>query len=101
MSPQVRGQVPLPGATESLLQATARLRERMPPRRVDYLALSILRKDDGTWSVTKMALDAATGRVVPTLLDGEIKGDSSAYSLAMMLRHWAQELCLDELDGQV
>jgi len=87
-----RGQQPLPGATESLLQATTAGSVPAPDRWADYTALSVVRSADGSVSVRLLRLDPATRRVVPVLLDRVDPEAGSLLTPVEMLLYWAQEL---------
>jgi len=91
-----RGQEPLPGATEKLLQATG-LRDRRAGRRfAEYHAISITRTQGGAWQAMALTLDPGTGHVVPRLLDRWESPVTLPMSPAEALLYWAQQAVLDE-----
>lgn len=96
MSPQVRGQEQLPGATEQLLQATKRPQLRQVDKVVEYLSLSVSVNESGAWAVRCLSLDSGSGRVVPVLLDSGDTVLGGRQTLLAMLRYWAWEAGLAE-----
>jgi hypothetical protein len=98
MPRETKGQVPLPGDPELLLQATAQ-----GPGETSYVALSVARSQDGTVRVRETHLDPSSRRVVTRLLDEfdtnrvELLG-IVGYSDAEILQHWAGELRVSAQD---
>jgi len=89
---EVKGQEPLPQATERLLQATTRRKPPAVSPVADYFALSVTVLEDGTWAARSLSLDKGSLRVVPNLLDqGDLVVGGRA-TLLSMLRYWAEEL---------
>lgn len=93
---RVRGEQPLPGATERLLQATANPASRAPARVAEYRAVSVQQRSDGTWRAMSLRLDPQTRRVVPTLLDSWTQPGETWMTAAEALLYWAQQQVLDE-----
>jgi len=93
------GQHTLPGVTERGLRASEASERAARRRRVDYLALSVQRSADGTWQAMSTKLDAASGQVLPELLDTwEVPAEQS-LSKEEALLYWAQEVALRAVGG--
>ena len=98
MTDRVRGEQPLPGATNWGPKATAAkgVRLRSGPR--EYLGLSVQQRADGTWRAMQMKLDKNTKHVVPSFLDGW-EDQPGGMTPAEALLYWAQQVVLDERSG--
>lgn len=96
----VRGEVPLPGATERLLQATkesqARRRESM---QVDYLGVTVSVSVNGRWRVHAVRLDGPSRRVLTELLDTGVNWSQLGCSKATLIARWAEALDMDVRAG--
>lgn len=92
MARGVRGETPLPGATERLLQATTPKGPPPRPRMVTYAAVSVSVLSDDSWAVRALRLDVGSGRIVPEWLDGGSSWGDVSMSPNEMVRHWAHEL---------
>lgn len=95
---RVRGEQPLPGAPELLLQATEVITEVPPGTWERYLALSVTVMTDGSWKVHKMRLDPGTNRVITERLDGDDSLALLRLSAEELLRYHAHELVLGSWD---
>ncbi len=96
--PSVRGEVPLPGATEQLLQATKPPAPRVVKPLSAYLAISVLVSPDGEVRVHKLALDSGSGHLITELLDSYQQPVVHSLSPLGVINYWAHQLALDELD---
>lgn len=100
MTERVKGEQMLPGDPESLLKATGQL----PPAKTgwfEYLAVSVLRRADGSMTVTRIRLDPASHRVVPELLDSTPPTAWGTMTTSEILAYWANEGVLDDLDRRM
>lgn len=96
---KVRGEQPLPID----VQGAEKVAESKDMRSFgwdSYLALSILRRADGSTVVVRTRLDPATRRVVPEVLDTFDAILGQQLTNEEVLRHWAQELALRSLEDR-
>lgn len=98
MAEQVRGEQMLPGDPESLLKATRNRNDSRGLGVKRYLALSVTVDERGRTMVRKLRIDPGTRRVVPELLDEIGAEHEGAATLPQVLHHYAQRLCLDDLE---
>jgi len=94
---RVRGEQPLPGATESLLRAVGGGKGPTHRNVARYLGLSVQAADDGRYTVMVVRLDRASGRVVPEVLDTFYYTAEQPPSLTEVLRYWAGDDALDRI----
>lgn len=91
-----RGEVPLPGATEKLLQATKESQERARrAQQVDYLGVTVSVSVNGRWRVHAVKLDGPSHRVLTELLDTGLNWSALGCSKASLIANWAQALDID------
>jgi hypothetical protein len=96
---KVRGEQPLPGRPEALLQAAALRRVHERGRWDDYLSISVTRRGDGTLHVMLTRMDETTHRVLPVNLD-IVPGDGTPpMALEEVVLYWAQEVALRGAGG--
>lgn len=87
---RVRGEQPLPGATERLLQATNRRLGSEAPRMATYLAVSVTVDTNGQETLRVLYKAADSGRVQVIHLASEKAEDGTLRHLAAALRLGAQ-----------
>ena len=93
---RVTGQGSLPGAPESLLQASGASTGRTTRRISEYLGISVQRTRAGEWRALKIQLDTRSGRIVPTMLDTWTEPCPGHFTAAQAVLYWAQQEVLDE-----
>ena len=69
MRRKVRGEQPLPGATEQLLQARKLAEQAAQRSFAEYLSVSVSVSKSGSVRVTKLTMDPQSGTIVPDYLD--------------------------------
>lgn len=90
----VRGEQPLPGAPEKLLEATEDSRgSQSDCTQVDYLGVTVSVSANGRWRVHKITLDGPSRRVITELLDTGINWSRLCCSKESLVQTWAE--CLD------
>lgn len=87
----------MPGATESLLMATAQTRRSRPVPLRAYESLSVLIDDKGAIRVHRLHIDQSSNRVVTELLD-VIPPHHGGLTPAEIIRHWAHEIVLRDIE---
>lgn len=91
-----RGEVPLPGATEKLLQATKESQQRRrEAQQIDYLGVTVSVSVNGRWRVHAVKLDGPSRRVLTELLDTGTNWSLLGCSKASLIANWAQALDID------
>jgi hypothetical protein len=96
MARKVRGEQPLPGATERLLQATGSRPAGSHPKVTLYRALSASVVDGRAVTVRALRMDPGSGLIVPSLLDTYPIIEGAPAELTWVLRYWAEQMDLDE-----
>lgn len=89
---RVRGEQPLPGATESLLQATKMLKKAARDSFAEYLSVSVSVSKEGRVRVTKLTMDPASGTIIPDYLDAFQAVPGEPVQMAEIVSYWAQEV---------
>lgn len=92
---RVRGEQPLPGATEQLLQATKLAKAAVARTYAEYLSVSVSVSKDGHVRVTKLTMDPKTGQILPEFLDSFQAPADKPVDLAWLVCHWAEGVLLD------
>lgn len=97
---RVRGEQPLPGATENLLRARKIVEERkQDAQQIDYLGVTVSVSVNGRWRVHAVRLDGPSRRVLTELLDTGTNWSSLGCSKASLIANWAEALDMGRRAG--
>lgn len=101
MRRKVRGEQPLPGNAERLLQAQSAAAAAVRRSFAEYLSVSVSVSKDGNVRVSKLTMDPHSGSIVPEYLDSFQATAGEPVDLAEIVRYWAYEVACEARGDRV